>query len=400
VSFDYDTLIGGHTVGTPAAPGAVIVYGSILFDFFTDNNANGSFDTSSERILTHKEALNANLLVRSPVYVNPVLASSGSGVVTSDTDYLAINSYPTGAPSNSLSGDANVGNLEMPIVDEIAEIMDDYKDYIYKDGSYIYNDMSTLLGSDSGYLSQIEYLYAARAKGHAATYSNASVTGMDNNVSGYFIDTDTDNLTVDRSSKLEEPSSADLFHAFLPSGYTHGWKRAMQVTGMAASWNTVLQATDPGFMDRPLSITANRIDTSFADIPAVIANGGHVRFRGAMNVSGLVYSSGSYTFEQSTEEKAGDPTADEESYSDDNGDGDNHDEADLADDAVFGSNKYISGAVLTGFGQFYYNNATTGDEADEDDTRKIIISHDHVGFDQLPVEIKTKVIKRTHAQIL
>jgi len=392
VSFDYGNLHNGHTIGDMNTPGAIIVYGSMMFDFFTDNNADGVFDPSSERLLTHKEATTAKLLVRSPVLVNPVLATS-TPVISSDTDYLSIGSYPTGAPSNSLSSDAAISNTSMPIANAIVNVMKNYHDTIYGNGSYKYNDMVSLLGDKSGYVGQLDYMFRATARGHTAGYSDKSISDVDAHAKGFFIDTRTDVVTSSGSSKLEEASSADLFHAMLPNGYTHGWKRALDATGLAGSWNTLLTNADPDYTHRPLFIKDNKIDSKFEDIPAITADGGIVRFRGSMNVSGLLYTPGSFAFEQTHESKADDPTPSED------GDADKVSE-DNDEETAFGSDKYISGAVLTGFGQYYENKPTSGSSDDEDDSRVIIISHDHIGFDNLPVLVKSKIIKRTHLQIM
>ncbi len=400
-TIDHDPFATGGKV-SPA--GKLIVYGGALIDFYDDANDDGVYDPATERLLTQQEALTFKINADNPLNFNPVMDghTPRTGQTSLSPDYTQIDTYPNGAPSWDLTSDAmasgdgimdmiwdvwNVGvNWSSNVYDPTgpayvpATAPFSYKDWMTQESPARVTRTSTdtpvssnnwTLADKTRMHTLLDYYVrttAAASKNKWYTTGTVSLADIEGNYKDFYIDSAAD-------LKPDAPSSADLYHAFLPSGYVHGWKRAMKETGLTAVgsvagksiWNTDLIGPGSPFeadKNKYFYVTgvgdAAKIDKHFADIPAEMYAGGLVDMHHAVNTSGVVYTPGQLELEQKN----------------------------MGQDAL----QYINGVVITGHGVFMKNEA--GADA------RTVIAYDDTSIDNLPTNKPTTTIGRKYWQEL
>jgi len=390
--------------GYHSPQGKLIVYGGALIDFYDDSTDDDVYDPTTERLLTQQEALTFKINADNPLNFNPVMDghTPRTGHTAPSSDYRRIDTYPDGAPSWNLTTDAMAsGDGIMDMIWDVWNVGVNWSfnvynpatpDYVPTAGPFSYKDWMTQespakvtrtstatpassnswTATDKTRMHTLLDYYvrttAAASKNTWYTTGTVSLTDIEANYKNFYIDSAAD-------LKKNEPSSADLYHAFLPSGYVHGWKRAMKVTGLTAEgsvtgesiWNTDLIGSGSPFeadKNKYFYVTGvgdtAKIDKDFADIPAEMYAGGLVDMHHAVNTSGVVYTPGQLELEQKN----------------------------MGQDAL----QYINGIIITGYGVFMKNEA--GADA------RTVIAYDDTSIDNLPTNKPTITIGRKYWQEL
>ncbi|MDX8387221.1 MAG: pilus assembly PilX N-terminal domain-containing protein [Ghiorsea sp.] len=401
ILFDRGT---GFTNSLAGGTGKLIVYGGAMFDFFYDgytgidasNVANGTYEPNKDRLLTPLESSQDSfkMNVDIPLMFNPVMDTpprTGSAAISTfpGTAILDIYAYPDGSPSWDLASDANVGDGVMDYIQDINTVATDWSNRVYGGGAlkfisyadWITNNKPTAIGGaypagrEAEMLDMLDYYIRTTSEGTKTDWSHRQITGA----SG--IETNKATFKIKTSNDLvDTASSADLFHSFAPSGYIHGWKRAMVETGLAvqsgatgkSKWNEeLIGATSKYYATRNeyFNLTGYvggpdgaKVDKDFADIPAEMYAGGLVDMHQIVNTSGVVYTPGQLELEQKKK----------------NG---------------FQALQYINGVIITGHGTFMKQEGAASNAL-------TIISYDDTSIDNLPSNQPTLTLKRKYWQEL
>jgi len=401
-TIDHDPFASG---GLVSPNGRLIVYGGALIDFYDDSTDDDVYDPATERLLTQQEALTFKINADNPLNFNPVMDghTPRAGHTAPSSDYTRIDTYPNGAPSWDLTSDAMVsGDGIMDMIWDVWNVGVNWSSNVYNPttpayvpatGTFSYKNWmiqesparvtrtSTATPASSNSWTAADktrmhtlldyYVRTTAAASKNKWYksgTSVSLADIEGHYKDFYIDSAAD-------LKSNEPSSADLYHAFLPSGYVHGWKRAMMETGLTAVgtvagksiWNTDLIGSGSPFEAKKntyfnvtgLGSTA-KIDKDFADIPAEMYAGGLVDMHHAVNTSGVVYTPGQLELEQKN----------------------------MGQDAL----QYINGIVITGHGVFMKNEA--GADA------RTVIAYDDTSIDNLPTNKPTVTLGRKYWQEL
>jgi len=356
--------------------GKLIVYGGALFDFFYDANGDDIYDPSSERLLTQGESLTFKVNVDTPLAFNPVMdgVSPRTGATATSTDYTQIDNYPNGSPSWNLATDAMPsGDGAMDLIWDVWNIGKqwfsqvhngtsyvgfggDYKNWMTQESPAVAAPRTWSLAQKNDLRSMLDYYIRTTSMGSKPVWSDKTAAAIEGNYTQFRITTQTD--------VIDTPSSADLYHTFLPNGYTHGWKRAMMETGLAAQgsvtgksiWNEDLLPSGSFFHAKRKTYfnlaglgNSARIDKDFADIPAEMYAGGLVDMHQAVNTSGVVYTPGQLELEQKN--------------------------------IIMPALQYINGIIITGYGTFMKNEAGAN--------ARTVIAYDDTSIDNLPTQKET-----------
>lgn len=265
------------------ASSKIIVYGMLMFDFFSDQDGNGVFDPdtgdgSGDYLLDPMAAYGIDININVPVYVNPSLpriTTRASG----DTDARFPTAAATSAPSGSASDLANGGLVNTGDSSKVANLASPYDGW-FPEAEGMLNLVSGTLADGTMNLMKQEDLTASTASGLLAAMNqmynletnvigskaDALYTGAKSRLEYYHelnkltLDQDNDqfwpistSLPADLTSSTslfcigdqdcdtDNDHPGDRFHLLFPSGYTHGWKVALAALDMtAAEWNTLL----------------------------------------------------------------------------------------------------------------------------------------------------------------
>jgi len=283
--------------------GKIIVYGSLLFDYFFDDNEDGLFDVTdnNEFILDFKKAMTVNLNIDIPVLINPVFDGFNPISTGITSNYTAIGLYQDGSPSVDQSTDVNAAmNGYADTGTDMVRVSKNVRNEIYNGVINFTTYKNLLKGTNykrKDILKMLEYYHLTRAYASSAAYSHISLSNIEANASTFMIDSDND-------TEANKASLADLYHVFMPSGYVHGWKRAIDELGMTANeWNTLLIGDGSPYagIENKIFFINNDgvhdvIDSQFADIPAAMMNAGVFNFEGPFNISGVIYTPGTLVF--------------------------------------------------------------------------------------------------------
>jgi len=372
----------------PMPAGRLIVYGGALFDFFWDKNGNNLYEpnlagVNKERLLTPTESLiSSKFNVDTHIAFNPVMdgMTPKTTGLTMDSvgvpGILEINSYPIGSPTWDLTTDALPGSDgAMDIMDNIWNVAHNWSTAVYGAGAYQFiNFTSAPWALTANQKQMLDYYIRTTSNASKAVWSDKTVGNIESNYATFKIQTKADT----KNSK----SSADLFHSFLPSGYIHGWKRAMAVTGLGAAPSAGTSTDNESIWSEDLLPVASQfhakrhkyffltrkyasgnvyIDENFSDIPAEMYAGGLVDMHQHSNTSGVLYTPDQLELE-------------------------------LKSGPVANARQYINGIVITGAGVFM-KDETGG-------VGRAIIAYDDTSIDKLPVNSTTFKSQRKYLQEL
>jgi len=283
---------------------------------------------------------------------------------STDTSYSRVDSYPDGAPSNSLTGDANVGGNDgaMELIWDVVDVGMNWLTQVHDGTSYLFTNFKAWMSTPStgtGNFNNpaktelkdlLDYFYKttkAGVDGGVVHYSNhADLAAIEASPTSFYIDTKSDLVP-------DNPSAADLYHVFLPSGYVHGWKRALQVTQLGALdgtnviWNEdLLPAASLWHDDRARYFYVDRtsgvanMTKDWADLPALVWSASALSPWANVNISGALYTPAAINLTQGASTVR----------------------------------QYISGITVLGFGGFF----------DGGNAGKTVISYDDAALDKLP----------------
>jgi len=396
--------------------GKLIVYGGALFDFYIDSysasgnimkradlsdspgGGDGIYQPDKERLVKPEEAMK-KLNVNSPLMFNPAMdgvsPKSIASALPASTNINRIDYYPKGSPSWNRATDASANaDGAMDLIWDVNHIARNWSTKVHDGVNYVspfsYTGWmtqespqvitSTATGTPThtwsttdkaDMKSMLDYYIKTTAAASKSTWSHKSVSSIEGEYTKFKIQSASD-LT-------DTYSAADLYHSFLPSGYVHGWKRAMMETGLTAVgsdgvnsiWNTDLIADDSPYAGSEnvyfnITGTGNSavIDKDFADIPAEMYAGGLVDMHHNVNISGVVYTPDMFEFEQ---KEMGKPTA-------------KH------------ALQYVNGIIITGGGVYMKN---------EDLNQSLtVIAYDDTSIDNLPTNKETFQLSRKYWQEL
>jgi hypothetical protein len=415
--------------GKESPQGKLIVYGGALFDFYIDSNNDGIYQPSAERLLTRDEAsASKKVNVDNPLMFNPVMdAMQPRTGAAACTDILNVSCYPNGSPSWDIYTDAfnYTGAPNVNANGDLISNADGVMDLIY-DVDYVARNWSSEVKANGGAWGTIQntggfrnwmrqespaviistatsgthswsindknrmhtlldYYIKTTALASKNQWLDKNINAIEGDYNGFYIDTGNDLLAA-------KPSAADLYHAFLPSGYIHGWKRGLEVTGLYKQsgttgkpiWNVDLISNDPTnpnatvesdtFFISGVDATA-RIDQDFKDIPAEMYAGGLVDMHHAVNTSGVVYTPDMLELEQ--KDKGNQVTT-----NGNNGGGGKQ-----------AALQYINGIIISG-GGVYMKDETAGTNA------RTVIAYDDTSIDNLPTNNGTLELGRKYWQEL
>jgi len=412
--------------GLESPDGKLIVYGGALFDFFDDANGDAIYQPATESLLTREEATaSGKVNVDNPLMFNPVMdgmiANTGLSGAADTCDVLNINCYPNGAPGSDAPANAD-GVMDLIWdVDYVARnwtsevraagaggaygsITGGFRSWMNQESPAVITSTATdTLGSHAWSATDKTNMwnlldYYIRTTSEASKNEWFNSTGA-TGTSASQIETDYASFYIDTGNDLIRPkdSAADLYHAFLPSGYIHGWKRGILMTGLANAspndatksiWNIDLIKDNSVADPSPSSaderstfyitgVGANaRIDQDFADVASEMYAGGLVDMHHAVNTSGVVYTPDMLELEQKDKGTQGTTNGN------DGGSG-----------GTQAALQYINGIVISG-GGVYMKDATNGSNA------RTIISYDDTSIDNLPTNNATPELGRKYWQEL
>lgn len=304
----------------------VLVYGTLFFDFFTDDGSgsaagNDVFDPAAgERLLNPLEATDSYMKIEFPILVNPSMPRLGSSGSMQPFPTAAATSAPSGSANNlTVAAQVNMAgagavNLASPY-DGTFPLSEGL---IPQTGSTSYQDGLTgtmrLMSNQNPYgaytmpaeglVSVAEALAAAPAtfppSGASTLFSThkteleyyydlmVATAGHDSfswpiaafpaNMSG--------NFYIGAEDSTVGKNNGDMLHLLFPNGYMHGWKVALAALDMKADdWNNLLTDLDVNQADQnsphkdygdtarpkgsPFNTTA---DAGFAAAAALAAN--------------------------------------------------------------------------------------------------------------------------------
>ncbi|MBF0280999.1 MAG: hypothetical protein HQM07_00295 [Zetaproteobacteria bacterium] len=344
----------------------IIVYGSLFFDFFDDNDAsfsngdtrlrNGLYD-SGESLLTIPDAMGVSIAIEVPILINPVMpygaASSFAGVATGTSSNPYNLASPTGGyfPTTEglipVSSDSRNGSVRLMGAMGTAN----YSQNLIGAATSIQGGTSMTsaaepLFSHVNVHPSLQY-YDQLHKLASSAASGAYQWGI-----GNFPNTMSDDFAIGASDLAAGSNDGDKFHLLFPSGYLHGWKVALAALHLtAAHWNSLGSS-------QYFNITADAgsgyglLDDQWRDIPALIYSGGTISLQGPTNISGMVYTPGPFEWiPGAIAQKNGGSSVQ--------------------------SLGYINGTILAGFGTYM------SDETHVADPTQLILVYDPTSFDSI-----------------
>ncbi len=247
----------------------VIVYGMLLIDYFTDNDGDGYFDATSERLIEPIESTDAYLKVSVPMLVNPAMPLNGG--TTGNFFTIAPSTAPAGSTNNlattnrvngnaSVSGRQNV-NLASPY-DGWFPLSEGLTPAVStSDGSMALMDLAHGNPHGNGLIGAAYQMMQLGSNGLGQLAGDLLVNNR-SRLSYYY---ELMYATADRSDPFSWPITSsfpgrstsfcigaqdcdvssnhdgDKFHLLFPNGYTHGVKAALAALNMTADeWNNLL----------------------------------------------------------------------------------------------------------------------------------------------------------------
>jgi len=236
----------------------LIVYGSIMIDFFADDNANMRFDPATgEHILTNLENGESKAEMQVPELINPALPNMASGTSLSAFPGITMN----GSGAINLASPTN-GNFPMieGMVPSVAgatakqdgrmELMNPNTasvSKLYEIGDSVRTSGGIGANTPSyftAYRTRLEYYYKlARATANDNDPNQWPMAEFPANMSSDYCVGSQDCTLAPAGTGPN--NDGDKFHLMFPSGYMHGWKVALTMLDLkAADWNELLVGTD------------------------------------------------------------------------------------------------------------------------------------------------------------
>ena len=240
----------------------IIVYGSIMLDYFSDIDGDGLFDPASgEHILTNLENGEVKAEVRVPILVNPALPYVASATtlqafpgITMDGSGPVNLASPTGGnfptseglvPANAATAPAFAaqkdGRMELmnPNASGVSKLIE-IGDSVRTNGGIGANTPTYF----TAYKTRLKYYYdLAYATADHADPNQWPIAAFPSSMS--------DNFCIGRQDCALPPAGTgpnndgDKFHLLFPSGYMHGWKVALAALNLKADdWNHILDGAD------------------------------------------------------------------------------------------------------------------------------------------------------------
>jgi len=267
----------------------MIVYGSIMIDFFADDNGNMLFDPASgEHILTNLENGETKAEMTLPELINPALPFAPSGLARAFPSAAAGGTIAVGALGNPVNLASPTGG-RFPATEGL----------VPSGGSVTaqkYGRMELMAPNTSGVSKLYELgesvrtsggigantpryfgLYSGRLKYY---YDLAKATANQSDPNqwpmGAFPGTMASDYCVGSQDCTPPPAGVgpnndgDKFHLMFPSGYMHGWKVALAALNLtAADWNGLLVSADTLAAQAVADSTPSNKGSPFsvADIP-------------------------------------------------------------------------------------------------------------------------------------
>lgn len=238
----------------------LIVYGSIMIDFFADDNANMRFDPAAgEHILTNLENGETKAEMQVPELINPALPNMAPGTSLSAFPGITMN----GSGAINLASPTN-GNFPMieGMVPSVAgatakqdgrmELMNPNAagvSKLYEIGDSVHT--SGGIGANTpdyfnAHKTRLEYYYKLAYA--SANHNDPNQWPMANFPAN--LSTGSKYCVGSQDCALSPAGTGpnndgDKFHLMFPSGYMHGWKVALAALNLtAADWNGLLDGTD------------------------------------------------------------------------------------------------------------------------------------------------------------
>jgi len=260
----------------------VLVYGSLLFDYFTDTNNNNVFDPASgERLLNPIEAVDSYMKIEYPILINPSMPRG------------TLSAFPTVAVElNPVVGGLNLNAPLNPVVDPTLvnvdtlganrALMSPYDGYFpssegllqqtdsanYTDGlagtmRLMGNGIAGTPAGLSSYTNSIAgtpHVMPAAANAAFANHKTelnyyydlmVAQASPKNDIFAYPIAPFPADLSGSFYIGVEDKNAGynqgDAFHLLFPSAYMHGWKVALSALDLNADqWNSLLTGLDTG----------------------------------------------------------------------------------------------------------------------------------------------------------
>ncbi len=239
----------------------LIVYGSLMVDFFADQNADFLFDPASgEYLLSNLDNGESKAEMRVPELINPALPDdsyttlvSFPGITMGSNASAAVNlASPTGGyfPSSegmvpSAAGTAQQIDGRMKLMQPVSAVNNASKLFAIGDSVRTSGGIGANTATYfTAYKSRLEYYY---------NFAVATANHSDPNQwpIAAFPGALSDDFCIGQQDCLASPAGSgpnnkgDKFHLMFPSGYMHGWKVALATLNVnAAEWNGLLDGID------------------------------------------------------------------------------------------------------------------------------------------------------------
>ncbi|MDX8402340.1 MAG: hypothetical protein R8K47_06900, partial [Mariprofundaceae bacterium] len=252
--------------GTLDGTARLVVYGSLMFDFFDDANGNDVFDPASgERLLTPLESTDAYMKFEMPILINPVLprdpTGGSSGLIQFPSAHAGglIQSGSSGNPVNLAAPDGSgwyPGQEGLiPMTDSTSRQLgltgtmrlmtnagsDGLVDLANKaNAGFPPGNAVAMFAAESAMLNYYYEIYKAVApQGDAVAWPVAAFpAGI------------TSAFCIGQEDCAAGDNHGDRLHLLFPSGYMHGWKVALAALDLTADdWNTLLGDGTGGGID-------------------------------------------------------------------------------------------------------------------------------------------------------
>lgn len=381
---DYDgTPTTVDSDGKLGSKAKLLVYGSIMLDFFSDDDSDGLFDPASgEHVLSNVEAGEVKVEMRVPILVNPAMPEAISGSmrafpgISMDGSGPVNLASPTGGnfpssegliPTNAATGPNFTAQKDGRMTLMAPDGSGVSRLFALGDSARVNRGLPTAAADVlfQSYKTRLKYYYDLLvATTDTANPNEWPIAAFPGSMS--------DNFCIGELDCAAPPAGTgpnndgDKFHLLYPSGYMHGWKVALAALRLTADdWNHILDGANtlasqavkdstPAHKGSPLgaadvpagfsslaakaadlaTINANEhryfyaetgnggwalLTGAWADVPAVMYAGGYMAVQYTANVSGALYTPGPMSWGA-------------EDATDDPGTG------------------YFAGAIITGFG--------------------------------------------------
>ncbi len=286
--------------GTLDGTARVLVYGSLFFDFFTDDNNNNVFDPAAgERLLEPLEATDSYMKIEFPILVNPAMphgplgafpTAAAGGTIATGVSTNPINlAAPTGGyypaseglvlQNDSTTYDKGLTGIMRLMSNGLSPLMPTdgltaiSEAMIASPGTFPPAGASTLFSNNATALKYYFDLMVLNARQSDSFSWPISTTFPGNMSASFYIGTE---------DSVAGSNQGDMFHLLFPSGYMHGWKVALAALNLkAVDWNGIFTnletglaaqsaaSKDYGDATRPKGSPFN----SAADVPATCGTG-------------------------------------------------------------------------------------------------------------------------------